>query len=252
MLTSAPVDHPLDMTTQAVLTYGSWGLTLVLLIFAWRIGVKERTPFYVLLVLASMVGAFAEPLYDDAMDLYFYSPGIWSHFTAFDIPQPNWTHSGYAVLYGCAALFITRQIAAGTMTPSGLYKWAGIEFVMSCTFEMIGINGGAYTYWGPHVLRLFNYPVVIGTLEAAQVVCFSVAAAHLRNRVAGGPGLLALFIIFPCTFFGANFGAGAPTIIALHLEEYSLPLMYGATVLSIAAALGLIRLAAGALPLPPR
>jgi len=248
MLTSAPVDHPLNLTTQSILTFGSWGLTLVFLVVAVQMSRKERTPFYVLLLLAAMVGAFAEPLYDEAMDLYFYSPGLWTHFTAFNIPQPNWTHSGYAVLYGSAALFITRQIAAGRLTRGGLYAWAGVELAMSCTFEMIGINGGAYAYWGPHVLRVLNYPLVIGMLEAAQVITFSVIAAQVRARSNRWPQLLVLFAVFPATFFGANFGAGAPTIVALHLNPFSGSLMYAGTLLSMTAAVLLIRLAAGFIP----
>ena len=38
------------------------------------------------------------------------------------------------------------------------------------------------TYWGPHVLRVFHYPLVIGVLEAAQMICFAVAASQLRQR----------------------------------------------------------------------
>src|SRR3546814_13096371 len=113
-----------------------------------------------------MVGAFAEPLYDEGLMLWFYAPGMWSHFSAFGIPQPNWTHSGYAVLYGSAAMLIARHIHAGRLTRNGLYAWAGVELAMSCTFEMFGINGGAYEYWGPHVFRVLNYPVIIGILEA--------------------------------------------------------------------------------------
>ena len=85
---------------QAILTDVSWGLTAVLLVIAIWMGMRERTPFYALIVLAAAVGAFAEPLYDVAMMLYFYSTeGMWTHFTAFGIPQPIWTHSRYVVLY---------------------------------------------------------------------------------------------------------------------------------------------------------
>jgi hypothetical protein len=56
-----PVDHELNLTTQAILTYGSWALTAVILGLAIRMGIRERTPFYALMVLAAMVGAFAEP-----------------------------------------------------------------------------------------------------------------------------------------------------------------------------------------------
>jgi hypothetical protein len=246
---TAPVDHHLNLLAQDILTYGSWGLTFVLLGVAARMGRKEGTPFYVLMVLAAMVAAFAEPLYDAGMMLYFYSTeGMFTHFTAFDIPQPIWTHSGYAVLYGTAAIIIARKIRRGTMTATTLFAWAGVELLMSCTFEIIGINGGAYRYWGPHTFRIFDYPLVIGVLEAAQVVCFAVGAALLRERVASPVGLLGLFVLFPCTFFMANFGAGAPTIIAIHLEDGSRLIVALASILSIAFAVWLIRAAGSLLP----
>ncbi len=244
-----PVDHELNLTTQAVLTYGSWTLTAVALAIAIWMGMRERTPFYALLVLAALVGAFAEPLYDVAMMLYFYSTeGMLTHFTAFDIPQPIWTHSGNVVLYAAPAIYITYQIARGTMTRNKLYVWAGVTLLESAAFEMIGINGGLYSYWGPHVFRILQYPLVIGVLEAAQVICFAVAASHLRARCTGQWQLLGLFVLFPCTFFMANFGAGWPTIIAIHLENTSTPVIAAATLVSIGFAVVLVRAAASFLP----
>jgi hypothetical protein len=247
-----PLDHELNLTMQAILTDVSWALTAVLLAIAIWMGVRERTPFYALLVLGALVGAFAEPLYDVAMMLYFYStPGMWTHFTAFDIPQPIWTHSGYVVLYAAPAIYITHQIARGAMKRRTLFVWAGITLLESAAFEMIGINGGLYTYWGPHVFRIFQYPLVIGMLEAAQVICFAVAASVLRDRHTSLWQLLGLFVLFPCTFFMANFGAGWPTIIAVHLRHTSTLVVIAGTVVSICFAVVLVRAAASFLPQQP-
>ena len=245
-----PIDHELNLTTQALLTDLSWGLTAVLLLIAIRMGVRERTPFYALMVLGALVGAFAEPLYDVAMMLYFYSThGMWTHFTAFGIPQPIWTHSGYVVLYAAPGIYIAHRIARGMMTRRALFAWAGITLLESAAFEIIGINGGLYSYWGPHVLRIFQYPLVIGVLEAAQVICFAVAASQLRARCTAQWQLLGLFVLFPCTFFMANFGAGWPTIIALHLEHTSTPVVVVvAAGLSICFAAVLVGAAASFLP----
>lgn len=244
-----PVDHELNLTMQAVLTSVSWGLTAVLLAIAIWLGVRERTPFYALIVLAAGVGAFAEPLYDVAMMLYFYStPGMWTHFTAFDIPQPIWTHSGYVVLYAAPAMYIAHQISRGTMTRLKLFGLAGITLLESAVFEIVGINGGLYSYWGPHVFRIFEYPLVIGVLETAQVICFAIVASQLRARTASQWHLLGLLVLFPCTFFGANFGLGWPTIIAIHLENTSTSVVVAATVVSIGLAAVMIRMSGSFLP----
>jgi len=134
------------------------------------------------------------------------------------------------------------------MTHLTLFVWAGVTLLESAAFEIVGINGGLYSYWGPHVFRIFQYPLVIGVLEAAQVICFAVSASQLRARCSGQWQLLGLFVLFPCTFFMANFGAGWPTIIAVHLEHTSTPVVAAAAVLSICFAVVLVRAAASFLP----
>ena len=242
MLT-APYDHPLNLTTQAILSYGSWALTAVLLLIAIKKDLHYRSPFFTFLILSAMVAALAEPLYDVGFMLLFYTPGIWSTFSAFGIPQPVWAYSGYVVLYSGVAMFICESMHKGLM-PAGLYKWAGLVLAMSMAFEIIGIQGGAYTYWGPHAFRIFDYPLAIGVLETAQVICFSLAASVLRRRASSPLHLLGLFVIFPCTFYMANFGAGAPLIIALHLDTPSPAIVAICSAASISFALLLIHGAA--------
>jgi len=248
---SVPIDHPLDLTMQSILTFGSYAIWLSILGYAVWLGMRERTPFYFLIVVAAAFGGLFEPLYDEAMQLYFYKPGMWTTFTSFDIPQPVWVYSGYVTLYGVVSVFLCRQIRRG-MSRATLYKWAGVELLCSCVFEMVGINGGAYEYWGPHVFRIFEYPLAIGVLEAAQVICFSVAAANLRARATGIAALSGLVVLFPCTFFLANLGAGAPMIIALHASNPSTGLVALGSTVTIAFAVVLVWGASHVLPVESR
>jgi hypothetical protein len=249
-----PVDRPLNLTAQDFFTYGSWILTAALLIFTIVLWRRERSPYYLLMVVAAMVAAFGEPLYDEMMALYFYNVDqagnfvLQSTFTAFNIPQPNWAHSGYAILYGFPAVYIARMIHLGTMTKTKLYAVAALSFVESCAFEMIGINAGAYAYWGPHVFRVFDYPLVIGMLEMAQVMVFAVAAAELRKRVREPWQLAAVFMVFPFTFVAANYGGGMAMIVGLHAENASEFIRYATTLISMGCAVLLVRLAASFLP----
>src|SRR4051794_20054355 len=95
------MDHELKMGWQAFFTWASWIIALGMLVVAVQMSRKQRTPFYVIALLAVAVGAFAEPIYDVAFDLWFYDVhngqhgAMWSHFTAFGVIQPNWSHSGY-------------------------------------------------------------------------------------------------------------------------------------------------------------
>jgi hypothetical protein len=243
------VHHHLNLAGQNVLTFVSWALAVVLLVVAYRMCRKERTPFYVVMVFASIVGALAEPLYDVMFSLYFYSgPKMQMTFTVFGIPQPVWAYSGYAILYALPAIFIVREIQTGKMTPARLWKWAAFELVESCIFEIIGINIGTYTYWGPHVFRIWHYPIVIGVLEAAQVMTFAVAAANLRHRMTAPWQSLALFAIFPVTMLGVNFGAGWPEILSIHASSGSVWVVRVCTLVSIGLAAAWVRLMIAMIP----
>jgi hypothetical protein len=142
-----------------------------------------------------------------------------SHFTAFGVVQPNWTHSGYMILYANAALYAGRKIYEGRFTARHLFTVWGIELVTSCVFEVIGTGTHVYTYYGPYEFRIWNYPLVIGCLEATQVCLFTVLACQLWRRVSSPAGLLGLLALFPITMFGANCGVGAVTIITMHLND---------------------------------
>lgn len=240
---NAVMAHPLSAIWQSIFTYASWAIALTMLVVAVYLWRRERTPFYVCAVLAAGVAAFAEPLYDVAFDLWFYdahkdgSPGaMWSHFTAFGVVQPNWTHSGYVILYAAVALYAGRRMYDGTLTRRGLFIVWGIEILTSCVFEVIGTGVDVYTYYGPYELRIWHYPAVIGVLEGTQTVLFTILATQVWRRVRTSWGLTSLFALFPMTMFGANFGLGSPVIIALHLSEpgFTGALVWLATFLSMA------------------
>jgi len=240
-MSSEVMQHELSLVWQQVFTWASWAIVAVMLVIAVRMGLRQRTPFYALALAATGVAAFAEPLYDVTFDLWFYDahngqPGaMWSHFTAFGVVQPNWTHSGYVILYAAACLYAGRMIYEGRLSRRGLYLVWGAEIAASCVFEVIGTATDVYTYYGPYELRIVNYPLVIGVLEGTQVVLFTVVAVQLWRRVATAWGLTGLFLLFPVTFFAANFGVGAPIIIALHLDEatFSSGIVWAATFLTI-------------------
>lgn len=242
-MSQAVMSHELNLGWQSVFTWLSWAIALGMLAYAVHLWRRERTPFYVCAVLAAAVAAFAEPLYDVAFDLWFYdahhdgSPGAaWSHFTAFGVVQPNWTHSGYVILYAAIALYAGRRMYEGRLSKRGLFAVWGIEILTSCVFEMIGTGVNVYTYYGPYELRLWHYPAVIGVLEGTQTLLFTVLAVNIWRRVETSWGLTSLFLAFPMTMFGANFGLGAPVIIALHLSsaDFSRGLVWVATILSMA------------------
>jgi hypothetical protein len=244
-----PYDHSLNLTTQAILTFASWAIALGLLAAsAWR-GYRQKTVFPVLLVLSAAVAALAEPLYDIGFKLLFFIPGQWTLFIYGDIPQPVWTVSGYTILYAGPAIFICEALARGISRRTFL-TWAAATLLASSVFEIYGIAGGAYTYWGAHALRIFGYPLAVGVLETTFVLLFSVFAHEYRNRIANGWGLLGLFVLFPATFYGVNFGIGAPMLVTLGLASPSPALSIVSAAASIGIAVGVLVALAGYVAAP--
>lgn len=233
--------HDLNLLWQNIFTWVSWAIVVAMVVIAVRMGVRQRTPFYLIAILAAGVGAYAEPLYDVAFDLWFYDarngePGAgYMHFSAFGVEQPIWTHSGYMILYATACLYAGRRIYEGRLGRRGLFLIWGAEVLASCVFEVIGTGTDVYTYYGPYVLRIWNYPLVIGVLEGTQVILFTVVAVLIWRQVSTAWGLLSLFVVFPMTFYAANFGLGAPLIIAMHLDRglATSAVIWAATLLTI-------------------
>lgn len=102
-------------------------------------------------------------------------------------------------------------------------------------------GNAAFTgYYGAHALRLFNYPMVVGVLETAQVISFCMAATLLRRHVGERWGLLSQFVLFPMTFYGINFGLGAPVLVAINMPQVNPTLVLIGSVFSIVTALGVV------------
>jgi hypothetical protein len=241
-MTRAPLNvthHELDLAWQSVFTWVSWSLAVAMLLIAFELGRRHRTSYFVLAVIGAGLSAFAEPLYDVAFDLWFYNvhngaPGaMYSHFTAFGVVQPVWTHSGYIILYAAPALYAGRRMYQGRLSVKALFIIWGIEIATSCLFEVIGTGVNVYTYYGPYQMRIWHYPFVIGVLEGTQVVLYTVVTVNLWRRIRTGWGMSGLLAVHPVTMYAANFGLGAPLIIALHLNrpDFSSGLVWAATFL---------------------
>lgn len=197
--------------------------------------------FYLIACAAACVAATAEPLYDVAFDLWFYdvhdgkAGAMYSHFTAFGVVQPNWSHSGYVILYASACLYAGQRLYRGTLGRKGIFAiWLlrsprpsssrrSARPPTSTPTTARTSCGSSTTPWSSACSK---HPGVL----------FTVLAVHLWRRVETAWGLLGLFVVFPVTFFGANFGLGSPLIVALHLEDahFSSGMVWGATFLTMA------------------
>lgn len=227
-----PYDHPLNLTMQVVMTAGLWTLAVAFIVLAIVRSIRQKTWFPVIVVASVAFGSLIEPLYDIGYHLLWFVPGQWTLFTSFDLPQPIWVMSAYLVVFAGPALLLYPRIEQGVSVRQ-LFRMAAITAMTTAVFEIIAIQGGTYMYYGPHPFRLFEYPLWIAALEAAQITTFTVVAVQLRARTVGEWPLLGLFVLFPANFCFSNLGAGFPGIIAMNMIDPPALLVAVAALLSV-------------------
>lgn len=236
-----PYDHPLNLAMQTVATVLLWVAFAVILAIAVRRGLRERSWFPVILVLAVAVGSLIEPLYDIAYHLLWYVPGQWTLFTSFDIPQPVWVMPAYVFVFAAPVLYLYPRFERGAMRRE-VFGFAGLTAVTTAMFETAAINLGLYTYYGHHAFRFLSYPLWIGVMEAAQITGFAVLAAAFHSRIRNGASVLGLFVLYPAHFAFALLGAGFPALIAINNANSSTGVIWTTTALSIVFAVGALSL----------
>jgi len=227
-----PYDHPLNLMMQTIATYGLWALSITLLVIAIHRSLKERSWLPVLIILAVAFGSLLEPLYDIAYHLLWFIPGQWTLFTSFDLPQPVWVMAAYIVVFAGPTLFLYPKMKQGT-TKADVFRLACTAVITTAVFEIAAINMGLYMYYGPHAMRLFEYPLWIAVMEASQITGFAVMVVFLSRRVVSQWAYLSLFAIFPANFAFAVLGAGFPGIIAVNMADPAPWLLWGGALLSM-------------------
>ena len=129
-----------------------------------------------------------------------------------------------------------RLIYEGRLRRRGLFLVWGAEIAMSTAFgEVIGTGTDVYTYYGPYVGRIVNYPVVIGVLEERRRCssrCWRCCCGARFRR----PGDCSACSCCSDDLLRREFRPRCPVIIALHLDDglSTDGLVAAATILSIA------------------
>jgi len=244
---SPPVDQPLDLTGQTVLTVATSVVALGFVLFAARLCLRRRSPAPAVLLASGMLCLVLEPVYDDQFHIWFHDRGqMWGTYSAYGMTQPVWVPITYAWCYGGLALLVWRRLVDG-MTRTGLLRMTGMLWAIFTAFELVGINLGVYTYFGDHPLRVYGLPVWVEIPNTVVTVVAAVAFARLEP-VLHGIGRASLLAVVPAAFAMVSFGAAFPTLVAISEVGRPPELVYSATVLSLALSVAMLHLAVQAVP----
>lgn len=231
-----PYDLPLNTTMQTVATLVLWIGTALLLAYAIKMAREERSIFPVVLVVAVAVGSLIEPIYDITYHLHWLDAGEqWTLFTSFGLPQPVWVMPAYVMVFGLPALLLYRSLAKGTSLTT-IFKFAALTAFTTAAFEITAINLDLYVYYGESPWRVFEYPLFIAFMEAAQITGFAVLATCLAMRMTKQVHALALFAIFPANFAFDTIGAGFPTLVLQNSTNPNGFLLFLSAIASVALA----------------
>ncbi|HTK65807.1 MAG TPA: hypothetical protein VL595_25720 [Pseudonocardia sp.] len=242
-----PVDQPLDLTGQTVLTAATSVVALGFALFTLRLCLRRRTWAPALLLASGVLCLVLEPVYDDQFHIWFHDRGqMWGTYSAYGMTQPVWVPITYAWCYGGLALLVWRRLMDG-MTRAGLLRMTGMLWAIFTVFELVGINLGVYTYFGDHPLRLFGLPIWVEIPNTVLTVVAAVAFARLEPLL-HGIGRASLLAVVPAAFAMLSFGAAFPTLVVISEVGRPTALVYGATIVSLALAVAMLHLAVQAVP----
>jgi hypothetical protein len=247
MIPLPPVEHPLDTTGQTLLTIATSVVALGFVLLTVRLCRRRHMWAPAWLMASGVLCLVLEPVYDDQFHIWFYDRGeMWGTYSAYGMTQPVWVPITYAWCYGGLALLVWRRVVDGC-TRAALLRMTGMLWAIFTVFELVGINLGVYTYFGEHPFRVFGLPIWVEIPNTVLTVVAAVAFARLEP-VLRGAGRASLLAVVPAAFAMLSFGAAFPTLVVISEVDRSTPLVYGATVLSLALAVAMLHLAVQAVP----
>jgi hypothetical protein len=245
-----PVDLPLNTTGQTVLTVLTSLVAVGNLAFTAMLCRRYRTSMPALITLSGFACFLLEPVYDDQYHIWFHDGGQrWGLYQAYGMDQPVWVPITYLWCYGGLALLVWRRVRAGA-TAAQVRRFTLVLGAVFTTFELVGINLGVYTYYGPQAFQVFGLPIWIEVANTVLSVVAGVAFARLEPLVSG-PGRISLVAVVPAAFAMLSFGSSFPALVTMSRPDPPVPLLWGAAAASVALALAILHLSLFAVPGEP-
>lgn len=207
---SVPVDQQMGLFHVAL------GLAVVAALYAlWRTW-RVRHPYPLFVFLGAGFSILYEPLGDILTKVAYAPVDQVSLMTAFGRPTPLWMLPNYFFFFSLPALLLEQFVVRPDVTASKYaLTFIGVAIFVA-VFEMPGINGDIWRYYGTQAFSVNSYPVWVAFCNASSLFMIAAAVALLRRSIIT-PGLAFLFVpIVPIVFIGAHVGGSLPIAAALY------------------------------------
>jgi hypothetical protein len=201
------MDTPINAAGQWVATLLTFGLALVVLVWAIAICRRDRVVWPAFVLVSGIVTCLMEPLFDHLYGLWFVERGQWHLYTTFGSAQPIWVPAAYLTFYGGATVFIARVLARRP-TMRTVWSMYGFIVVMALAAEMTYVSVlGVYQYQHNQPFVVAGYPVFLAFTNAMSALVSGMVVYRLAPRLRGA-GHLYLIPLVPMAFAGGLFGSG--------------------------------------------
>lgn len=201
--------------SQLVFTLMQVIILAVIAAFLARDCYRQRNWMPLVLLLGGPIALLQEPLVDITGLIYYPPDGAWSIMEVDGRVVPWLCLFGYTWLYpGLGAIvYIVLRNGAGR---ADIWKlWIGLMVFLMVGVEFYGSGTGVYHYYGQQPLKVLDYSLYWGFINASATVLTGVLAWALRRHLTGWRTVLAVAVA-PLAVGASFFGGGAATFVALN------------------------------------
>lgn len=200
---------------QVVFTLMQAIILALIMAFLVRDCFRQRNWMPFALLVGGAIALLQEPLVD-IVGLIWYPPdGAWAVMKVDGHAVPWLCLLGYIWLYPGLGAIVYIMIRNGAGRADIWKFWIGLMVFLMVGVEFYGSGTGVYHYYGEQPLKLFDYAVYWGFINASSTVLTGVLAWALRKHLTGWRTVLSVAIA-PLAVGASFFGGGASTYVALN------------------------------------
>jgi hypothetical protein len=172
------------------------------------LGIRRRTPMYVLVLLGGSIASVNEPIADVLGGIIHPQVGGWTVFTTYDRPISAWVVIAYGLFFGLVPL-IVLELMRGPDPRSRLLRAVAVIFAANLLIELPVLAAGMYVYHGPQPFFVFDlFPLHWLLINAPGVAGIAVALHRLGTGARGARAVV--YLALPTLGYASALSIGVP------------------------------------------
>jgi hypothetical protein len=190
-----PPDLVMPHTAQTVATLGTGMVAVIAVGLAVALGLRHRTPLYLLVLFGGVLACINEPALDVVGGCLHPQTGGWTVFTAYDRPIPLWAVIAYGLYFGAVPLLVLALLRSAANPRTRLLQCVGVMFTANLLIEIPILSGDVYVYYGEQPFKIFGlFPIHWLFINGVGAALIAVVLYLYSDRFTGGKQLYWLAI----------------------------------------------------------